>query len=315
MRLFLFFAFAITVIFAFVSGGISQTKPEEMDHHHDSGGHHDMKTEEGGPSSMLVSSHPADGAVLDMAPHTISLMFMHPVQLSVVHLSTLSGEIIPVTLDLGKALKSEISVPLEILPAGFYRVVWRAHGEDGHTMSGNFSFTIQSAGHHNQSHGHDMHNTDHTDSDHSNASVIGMPGKIAALDRQVSVVMKDYSYEPSSLEVKSGETILFKIINEGKLLHEFGIGTSAMHAEHRKEMAKMMEHGMIDIQQVREDGEVMTQNPEQVQMSHDHPNSILLKPGEIGSFLWHFFEPAELQFACNVPGHYELGMVGTIQVQ
>lgn len=315
MRFFLFFTFTLTVVSSFVSGGIPQAKPEEMDHHHDSGGHHAMKTEDGGPSSMLVSSHPADGAVLDTTPHTISLMFMHPVQLSVVHLSTLSGEIIPVTLDLEQSPKSEVSVPLEILPAGFYRVVWRAHGEDGHAMSGNFSFTIQNAGHHNESHDHDKHNTDHTDSGHSKASVIGMPGKIAGLDREVRVVMKDYSYEPSSVEVKSGETILFKIVNEGELVHEFGIGTSAMHAEHRKEMAKMMSHMVVDTQQIREDGKVMAQNPEQVRMSHHHPNSILLQPGEIGSLLWHFFEPAELQFACNVPGHYELGMIGTIQVQ
>jgi len=311
MRTFIPFTLTLAVVFGFISGEINQAESEEMDHHHDGGGHHNMETQEVAPSSMLVSSHPADGAVLNMGPSTISLVFMHPVQLSGVQVSTLSGEIIPVTIDPDQSPKSEVSVPLEILPSGFYRVVWRAHGEDGHAMSGNFSFTIQNAGQHNENHGHDKHSTNHTDSGHSKTSVIGTPGKIAGLDREVRVVMKDYSYEPSSVEVKSGETILFKIVNEGKLVHEFGIGTSAMHAEHRKEMAKMMSHMVVDTQQIREDGKVT----EQVRMSHHHPNSILLQPGEIGSLLWHFLEPAELQFACNVPGHYELGMIGTIQVQ
>ena len=33
--------------------------------------------------------------------------------------------------------------------------------------------------------------------------------------------------------------------NKGTLLHEFNIGTAAMHAEYQKEMRAMMEQGMI----------------------------------------------------------------------
>src|SRR3546814_9058698 len=49
----------------------------------------------------------------------------------------------------------------------------------------------------------------------------------------------------SSDLVKKGETIRFVIRNGGELLHEFNIGTPAMHAEHQKEMAMMVEQGML----------------------------------------------------------------------
>ena len=45
-------------------------------------------------------------------------------------------------------------------------------------------------------------------------------------------------------------------------------------------------------------------------MTHDHPNSVLLEPGESGVLVWTFNEPVELEFACDVPGHYQAGMKG-----
>ena len=49
-------------------------------------------------------------------------------------------------------------------------------------------------------------------------------------------------------------------------------------------------------------------------MRHDDPNALLLEPGSSGEVTWSFTnlpaEKAVLQFACNVPGHYEAGMVG-----
>ncbi len=49
-------------------------------------------------------------------------------------------------------------------------------------------------------------------------------------------------------------------------------------------------------------------------MMHDDPNSVLLEPGRTGEVVLKFTKAANLEFACNVPGHYEAGMVGTIDV-
>ena len=48
-------------------------------------------------------------------------------------------------------------------------------------------------------------------------------------------------------------------------------------------------------------------------MAHDDNNSVLLEPGEAAELVWTFTSAAELEFACNVPGHYQMGMVGHIE--
>jgi len=35
-----------------------------------------------------------------------------------------------------------------------------------------------------------------------------------------------------------------------------------------------------------------------------------VKPGQAGALVWKFKEAALLQLVCNVPGHYQSGMVG-----
>jgi uncharacterized cupredoxin-like copper-binding protein len=50
--------------------------------------------------------------------------------------------------------------------------------------------------------------------------------------------------------------------------------------------------------------------PEMEGMAHNDPNSILVNPGETRELTWTFSGDAELEFACNMPGHYQAGMVG-----
>jgi len=44
-------------------------------------------------------------------------------------------------------------------------------------------------------------------------------------------------------------------------------------------------------------------------MGHSHSNSVLLSPGEKGELVWKFSNEAKIEAACNVPGHYEVGMI------
>ena len=48
-------------------------------------------------------------------------------------------------------------------------------------------------------------------------------------------------------------------------------------------------------------------------MKHDHGNSVLLEPGKSGEIIWEFGDNTDLELACNVPGHYEDGMVNKIK--
>ena len=47
-------------------------------------------------------------------------------------------------------------------------------------------------------------------------------------------------------------------------------------------------------------------------MSHSHSNSVLIEPNKSAEIIWKFNTDEELEAACNVPGHYELGMIAKI---
>ncbi|ANG61046.1 copper-binding protein [Marinobacterium aestuarii] len=140
---------------------------------------------------------------------------------------------------------------------------------------------------------------------------IGKPGDASQATRTVSIALYDNYYEVDTLEVKAGETVRFELKNEGALLHEFNIGTAAMHKNHQSEMLKMMEHGMLTPTGMVEMDHSGMEGMEGMEgMKHDDPNSILLAPGESRVLTWTFSGDAELEFACNMPGHYQAGMVG-----
>ena len=50
-------------------------------------------------------------------------------------------------------------------------------------------------------------------------------------------------------------------------------------------------------------------------MKHDDPNSVLVEPGKSAELTWTFAKATRLEFACNIPGHYQAGMVGQLTVQ
>lgn len=52
-----------------------------------------------------------------------------------------------------------------------------------------------------------------------------------------------------------------------------------------------------------------------VGMEHNDPNSVLIEPGATKELIWTFTKSAGLEFACNVPGHYQSGMVGQFEVK
>ncbi|MDA1101276.1 MAG: cupredoxin domain-containing protein [Proteobacteria bacterium] len=148
---------------------------------------------------------------------------------------------------------------------------------------------------------------------HGHGMAIGEPGDAAKVDRTITITMKDNFFEPETIEIKEGETIRFVVANKGAFLHEFNLGTAAMHAAHQKEMAEMMEHGMITATGIDHKMMKMDHGGGKMMMEHNDPNSVLLEPGKQAEVIWHFTKKVDLEFACNVPGHYESGMMGPIQ--
>lgn len=148
---------------------------------------------------------------------------------------------------------------------------------------------------------------------HGGGANIGKPGKAADVSRTITVTMTDNRYSPEKIEVKKGETIRFVVKNKGEFVHEFNIGTAKMHARHQKEMMTMMEHGVLEPDKINHAKMKMDMGGGKT-MEHNDPNSTLLEPKKSAEIIWKFSSDAKLEFACNVPGHYESGMVGKFSV-
>lgn len=147
----------------------------------------------------------------------------------------------------------------------------------------------------------------------------GAPGKAADATRTVEVTLGDIYFSPKVLEVKAGETVRFVLKNEGKLVHEFNLGDAQMHAQHQREMLDMQRAGApaghADMAGMDHGVEMSHGEVNQgAGMAHDDPNSVLVQPGQTGELVWTFAHASGLQFACNVPGHYQAGMVGEIRI-
>ena len=143
--------------------------------------------------------------------------------------------------------------------------------------------------------------------------MIGSLGKVEEVDRTIKVIMYDNYYEPRSFNIKSGETIKFEVVNAGKLVHEFNIANAMMHKEHQPEMEKMVENEIlladsIDRQKMKKMEKV------DKAMGHSHSNSVLLEPNEKGDIVWKFENAMNIEIACNVPGHYQIGMVAKVYI-
>ena len=125
--------------------------------------------------------------------------------------------------------------------------------------------------------------------------------------------MRDNYFDPEAIAVRSGETLRFKVSNRGQLVHEFSLGTASMHRAHQAEMQMLMDHGVLTAMRIDREAAAAMQGSMGHGM-HVEANSLLLEPGQSGEIVWAFPDHAELEFACNVPGHYASGMVGDISL-
>jgi uncharacterized cupredoxin-like copper-binding protein len=121
-------------------------------------------------------------------------------------------------------------------------------------------------------------------------------------DGTVEIDMVDNAFEPDSVDVDVGETVRFVFTNQGDVVHEAVIGDEATQEEHAAEMEEM--NGDMD-------GEDMNAEDE----AHgDEEYAIDVEPGETGEITYTFDEPGEILIGCHEPGHYEAGMIVTVNV-
>ncbi len=120
----------------------------------------------------------------------------------------------------------------------------------------------------------------------------GREGDPKKVSRTIKVDMSDaFSFTPSDVVIRRGETVKFIVSNSGRQLHEMVLGT---------------------LQELKEHAELMKKFPD---MEHADANMAHVKPGTKGEIVWQFTQAGEYQFACLIPGHFEAGMVGKLVVK
>jgi uncharacterized cupredoxin-like copper-binding protein len=117
------------------------------------------------------------------------------------------------------------------------------------------------------------------------------------ISRSIAVQMDDQMrFTPSTIEVQTGETIRFVVRNTGRTAHEMVLGSAVDIQAHAEAMKQSSTAG------------------------HDAPHShgtgaaITVAAGQTGELVVSFPQAVALQMACLIPGHYEAGMRGTVNV-
>ena len=127
--------------------------------------------------------------------------------------------------------------------------------------------------------------------DAAEATPFGQKGDAKKATRTIHVELSDrMRFTPDSLRVRQGDTVKFVLKNSGKTMHEFVLGT----------LADLKDHA-----------EMMKKHPG---MEHDEPHMMHVSAGKTRTLAWRFNRAGVFHFGCLLPGHFEAGMVGKINV-
>lgn len=110
----------------------------------------------------VVYSSPASDEHLQTPPEHLELRFGDTVRLMRINLNDGAGERVRVDFRPSRASSADYRIDLPNLEEGHYEVEWRAMADDGHTMTGGFSFHLGESDEAHQSHegsasGHEGH--------------------------------------------------------------------------------------------------------------------------------------------------------------
>jgi uncharacterized cupredoxin-like copper-binding protein len=159
--------------------------------------------------------------------------------------------------------------------------------------------------------------------------------------RDIAISMDDtLRFDPAEVTVGAGEVVRFVLTNTGAATHDFLIGDQATQEEHGAEMAAGMMHGHDACPEAADEhmdeamdeadehmDEAMDEADEHMDEAMDEadhsdaelcpggiPAPVTIEPGETVSVLARLDEPGETLYGCHQPGHWEVGMLGTITV-
>ncbi len=121
--------------------------------------------------------------------------------------------------------------------------------------------------------------------------------------RDVTVIMRDYRFDPTPILLVPGETVRFTILNGGLVDHDFVIGDEAVQRTWQAADAAATPPGLL-----------ATAPPASVPPDTGGLR-VLLHSGQKTQVEYAVPDGQALALLCHIPGHIEKGMVGTVELR
>lgn len=110
-------------------------------------------------------------------------------------------------------------------------------------------------------------------------------------DRTIDVRMVDIAFEPTTVQVTAGETVRLRFTNAGQQGHDAVVGSVTAQEELE---AHIRTGAGYDY--------------------YDGDDAVLVEAGETGELVATFDEPGTTLVGCHRPGHWDAGMILTVEV-
>lgn len=148
------------------------------------------------------------------------------------------------------------------------------------------------------------------------------PAAAANKVHQVTLIMKEFLFEPATVQLKVGEEVALTIRNVGKVKHEWSAGQDVVTGQdekgYRKDLVAILKPRVTgkayDLEKV---SATKSNEAKEGETTKGLSSEIDVEPGGVATL--HFKVPAsakgEWGMGCFIPGHYESGMKGTLVIK
>ncbi|MCZ7567724.1 MAG: cupredoxin domain-containing protein [Ardenticatenaceae bacterium] len=137
---------------------------------------------------------------------------------------------------------------------------------------------------------------------HQGGAQFPMDDGTTAVDQTIDVTGQEWGFEPATVTIPAGKQVRLVFHNAGKLPHEIAIDempATILAVQDPKAMGEMDPEEMSEMSEMAEKGVV-----------HIHT-----AVGKSASEVFRVDKPGTYEFACEIPGHKEAGMVGKLVVK
>jgi len=119
-------------------------------------------------------------------------------------------------------------------------------------------------------------------------AVTGCTPGVASNRDVVEIGIEHSAFDPARIEVRRGSTLTFVLRNDDPIAHEFILGDAGVQRVHERGTEK--HHGT-------------------------KPGEVSIPAGEVATTTYTFAEAGTVIFGCHLPGHYDYGMRGAVEVR